>query len=156
MTTVCDVMTRYPITIDPEAPVDTAIAAMRERGVRHLPVVDDAGRLLGLVSDRDLRSATTGPVLTEWLRGRRRRQANDLRRCGSTLRVRDVMTWGCLTTEGSASLEQAAARMLDRQVGCLLVVLDGRVVGILTERDVVRSMSERLPAIRGDADDYLP
>jgi RNA polymerase-binding transcription factor DksA len=54
---VRDVMTATPLTIDPEAPVETAVATMRERCVRHLPVVDNGGELLGIVTDRDLRSA---------------------------------------------------------------------------------------------------
>ncbi|MEK7715328.1 MAG: CBS domain-containing protein, partial [candidate division NC10 bacterium] len=58
---VKDVMTRLPYTIDREAPVATAVAVMRDKSVRHLPVVDDAGRLLGMVSDRDLRDAVFAP-----------------------------------------------------------------------------------------------
>ena len=49
---VRDVMAPNPITIDPEAPLETAVAVMLERRVRHLPVVDDEGRLMGIVTDR--------------------------------------------------------------------------------------------------------
>jgi acetoin utilization protein AcuB len=153
MTTVCEAMTRNPITIDPDAPVGTAVAVMLERDVRHLPVVDDRGRLLGIVTDRDLRSSVIGPVLAEWLD---RRHCIALEKRAENLRVRDVMTWGCATTDESASLEQAAARMLEGHFGCLPVVRSGRLVGILTERDVLRVLRERLPAIRGAPDDYLP
>ena len=59
---VRDVMTRLPYTIDLEAPIATAIAVMRDKGVRHLPVVNEAGRLLGMVSDRDLRDAVFAPA----------------------------------------------------------------------------------------------
>jgi CBS domain-containing protein len=156
MATVREAMTRNPITIDPDAPLGTAAAVMCERGVRHLPVTDDDGRLVGIVTERDLRSTTIGPAMTEWLGPRWRRSAEALGRRTEKLRVRDVMTWNCATTDGSASLEQAAARMLDGKIGCLPVLLDGRLVGILTERDVLRALSARLPAIRGDADDYFP
>lgn len=156
MPTVVEAMTRNPITIDPDAPVGTALAVMIERGVRHLPVVDDAGQLLGMLTDRDIRSAMMPPTLVERLRGKWRRWAIGLGQRAESLRVRDVMTWDCTTTDGSAPLEQAAARMLDGRFGCLPVVLGGRLVGILTERDVLRALASRLPAIRGDADDYLP
>jgi len=53
-TCVRDVMTRTPITIDPEAPLETAVAVMREREIRHLPVVDETGRLIGMITDRDI------------------------------------------------------------------------------------------------------
>jgi CBS domain-containing protein len=53
--TVKDVMTRNPITIDPEAPLATAMAVMKKEGIRHLPVIDDAGRLMGIIPDRDVR-----------------------------------------------------------------------------------------------------
>jgi acetoin utilization protein AcuB len=64
---VRDVMAVNPITIDPEAPLETAVAVMVERRVRHLPVVDDEGRLLGIVTDRDLRSAMLGPAIADYL-----------------------------------------------------------------------------------------
>lgn len=51
---VKDVMTREPITVDPEAPLGTAMEVMRRKRIRHLPVVNDAGRLMGIITDRDL------------------------------------------------------------------------------------------------------
>jgi CBS-domain-containing membrane protein len=54
-TCVHEVMTKGPITIDPEASLETAAAVMREREVRHLPVVDEGGRLVSIITDRDLR-----------------------------------------------------------------------------------------------------
>jgi CBS domain-containing protein len=148
-------MARRPITIDPDAPLGTALAVMVERGVRHLPVVDDDGRLVGILTDRDLRSALIAPALAERLPPRWRRRARSLQRRGEALRVRDAMTWDCMTTGPEASLAQAAARMLDGRFGCLPVVERGRLVGILTEHDVLRALAQRLPAVRGDVDDYF-
>lgn len=155
MPTVGDVMRRKPITIDPDAPIGTAMAAMVERGVRHLPVVDDDGGLIGMLTDRDIRSAVIAPALVERLPERWRRLANALQERGEALRVCDVMTWDCVTTRVDASLAQAAAVMLDGRFGCLPVTEDGRLIGILTEHDVLRALAERLPSIRGDADDYF-
>ena len=61
--TVKDAMTKNPITIDPSAPLGTAVATMTERQVRHLPVVDDQGRLVGMITDRDL---ATRPLPPPW------------------------------------------------------------------------------------------
>lgn len=153
--TVGDVMRRRPITIDPDAPLGTAVAVMAERGVRHLPVVSDDGRLIGMLTDRDVRSTVIAPALAERLPARWRRRAHALQKRGEALRVRDAMTWDCVTTRSDASLAQAAAIMLDGRFGCLPVVEKGRLIGMLTERDVLRALAERLPAIRGDADDYF-
>ena len=153
--TVGEVMRRRPITIDPDAPLGTALAVMAERGVRHLPVVTDDGRLIGMLTDRDVRSAVIAPALSERLPARWRRRAKNLQQRGEALRVRDAMTWDCVTTAPDASLAQAAAIMLDGRFGGLPVLEKGRLVGMLTERDVLRALAERLPSIRGDADDYF-
>ena len=50
---VRDIMTRNPATIEPDTPVGTAIAVMVERKVRHLPVVDEQGAVIGIITDRD-------------------------------------------------------------------------------------------------------
>jgi CBS domain-containing protein len=60
-TLVRDVMTRRTLTIAPEASLAAAIAVMRENVIRHLPVVDNMGRLAGIITDRDLRSAALAP-----------------------------------------------------------------------------------------------
>ena len=71
-------MTRNPITIDPEAPLGTAMAVMKKAGIRHLLVTDDAGRLVGIITDRDLRSATFAPALIEHLSGRAQSRTHGL------------------------------------------------------------------------------
>ena len=59
---VRDVMTKQPITIDPDAPLATAAAVMREREIRHLPVIDAAGRLMGIITERDVLRALAATV----------------------------------------------------------------------------------------------
>jgi acetoin utilization protein AcuB len=157
MTTRVDrLMSRDPITIDPEAPLATAAAAMRERGIRHLPVVDDAGRLIGMITDRDLRGIVLAPVLEEYLSTSLRRRLRALHECVASLRVRDVMTWDAVTIGPEAPVAQAAALMFEGRFGVLPVVERGALVGIVSERDVLKALAETLPAIRGaDVDTYL-
>jgi CBS domain-containing protein len=153
---VRDVMTQDPITIDPEAPLATAAAVMRERRVRHLPVTDETGRLLGIVSDRDLRSALIAPAMAEYLSVAARRRLRGVGEELAHLRVRDVMTWDAVTIEPDAPVARAAAVMFEARVGSLPVVADGRLVGIVTERDVLRAVAATLPAVRGaDPDTFL-
>jgi acetoin utilization protein AcuB len=64
--TVEKAMTRHPISIAPDAPVETAMAVMRERRFRHLPVVDNAGRLVGVISDRDVRGMILAPAVDQF------------------------------------------------------------------------------------------
>jgi acetoin utilization protein AcuB len=153
---VRDVMTRRPVTIDPDAPLATAAATMQERQLRHLPVVDDAGRLVGIVSDRDLQGAVVAPALAEHLSASGRRRLRGLDGTLGELRVRDVMTCGVVTVPPAAPLAQAAALMFEGRFGCLPVVEAGTLIGIVTERDVLRTLAETLPAIRGaDPDSYF-
>jgi len=144
-----NVMTPSPFTIDPEAPLATAIVVMRDRQLRHLPVVDDAGRLVGILTDRDLRSAVLAPVLAEHLSAAGRRRLASVGRALEHLRVRDAMTWDAVTTTPAAELAEAAAVMLERGFGSLPVVEGGRLVGIVTERDVLRALASSVPAVKG-------
>jgi CBS domain-containing protein len=153
---VRDVMTKDPITIDPEAPLETAAAVMREREVRHLPVVDDTGNLVGMITDRDLRGAVLAPELAEYLSGVAQRRLRGLGSTLANLRVRDAMTWDVVTIEPQAPLARAAALMYEGRIGCLPVVERKRLVGMVTERDVLKALAATLPAVRGiDPDNYL-
>jgi acetoin utilization protein AcuB len=127
-----DVMTRQPLTIGPDAPVRTARDLMRDKGVRHLPVVDPTGRLLGILTDRDLEHAAFMPALSDYLGW----AASRLK----APRVRDLMTWSVVTTTPGATLAQAGLTIFERRIGCLPVVEDGRLVGILTERDILKAL----------------
>jgi acetoin utilization protein AcuB len=151
-----DVMTRDPITIDPDAPVGTALAVMKERGVRHLLVVADDGRLVGVVTDRDLRTAAFAPGVAEYLSASGRRRLRGLSDTLENLRVRHVMTWDAVTLSPDAPVAQAAALMLEGRFGCLPVIEQGRLVGIVTELDVLRALAVTLPSVRGaDPDTFL-
>jgi acetoin utilization protein AcuB len=153
---VREVMTATPMTIDPQAPVETAVAVMRERGLRHLPVVDDRGALVGIVTDRDLRSAMFGPALADYLPEEHGGRLRALAATLNDLRVSHVMTWGAVTTGPEAPVAQAAAIMADRRVGSLPIVEGRRLVGIVTEHDVLKALAATLPCIKGaDPDTYL-
>ena len=152
---VKNAMTKDPISIDPEAPIGTALDVMRTKHVRHLPVVDDAGQLMGIVTDRDLRQAAFAPAVQEYLSEMARRRAHELGETLENLRVRDVMTWVVVTTHPEASLAHAALIMSERRVGSLPVVDGGRLVGFLTEYDVLKALSEGGRIAQFDLEGFL-
>ena len=145
---VKDVMSRNPISIDREAPVGTAIAIMADHKIRHLPVVDEQGTLVGIVTDRDLRSAALAPALEGHLSTEARRRLRGIGTALENLRVKDAMTWDPVTASPDLPLTQAAALMLEKRVGCLPVMENGTLVGILTERDALRALASHVPALR--------
>jgi acetoin utilization protein AcuB len=155
-TRVREVMTGDPIVIGPDAPLATAAAVMREREIRHLPVVDGRGRLVGMLSDRDLRGAALAPALVEHLSPAAARRLRPLTCALGDLCVRDAMTWDAVTVDPDAPIAQAAALMFEARIGSLAVMERGRLVGIVTERDVLKALAATLPAVRGlDPDTFL-
>jgi CBS domain-containing protein len=128
-------MQRDPAAVAPFSPLLEAVGLMVDRGVRHVPVVDDDGRVIGIVSDRDVRTAIGDPM--EALR----RELPEL----EELKVSGVMTTNVTSVHEAASLAEAAHHFVDERIGALPVV-DGeeRLVGMLSYVDVIRALQETL------------
>ena len=137
MLRVRDAMTREVVTLGPEASAGEALGVCREKGIRHIPIVEE-GRLIGLVSDRDLRDVSPP-------RGGRD-QENTL----GWVRVRDIMSTDLVTIGPLDTIDHVAREIYERKIGCLPVV-DGReLVGIITSQDMMRTMIELTGAhVRG-------
>ena len=133
MLLVKDSMTRGVVVLSPETTVGEALALCRERRIRHLPVLEE-GELVGIASDRDLRSAA--PALGD--PGR----ASALEK----IRISEVMSRDVVTTRPEDPIEEAANRMQERRIGCLPVVEDGVLVGILTSSDVMEALVQLIGA----------
>jgi CBS domain-containing protein len=133
---VADYMSRSPATIHSDALVRGVVDIMRKRKIRHLPVVDREGHLVGIVTDRNLRQVIFDPTIQDRL--------GDLAEMLNTLTVRDVMTWGVITARPEAPIREADRVMRERKVGALPVVDGERVVGMLTETDVLRAFQDVL------------
>jgi acetoin utilization protein AcuB len=134
---VKDYMTRHPIMIPPTMPAADAQKIMVENKVRHLPVVGDGKRPMGLMTRERLRipPAELGS-LNVW----------EITRYLSELKVKDIMVpvKDLLTIGPDATLEEAAQTMADNKYGCLPVVEDNVVVGIITETDLLVQLGELL------------
>jgi acetoin utilization protein AcuB len=126
-----------PLTIRPTAKVSEAVRLMREARIRHLPVLDNGNRLVGIVTDRDLRQVILDPRLQEPL-GAWPTDALE------GLTVRDIMTWAVITVRPETAIRDAARLLHQRKIGALPVVKNDRLVGILTETDVIRAFAEVL------------
>ncbi len=123
-------MTRQVTTLGRNETLKSADDIMRLGRIRHLPVVDDDGNLAGIVTQRDL---FHGGLLRALGYGAHARD-----KALDGLVVKEAMKTEVLTTSASTPLAQAASLMLERKVGCLVVVDGAKVVGILTEADFVK------------------
>ncbi|HEY7602275.1 MAG TPA: CBS and ACT domain-containing protein [Methylomirabilota bacterium] len=122
--TVRDVMVTGPVTVRPHETARHAYRLMRDHRFRHLPVVED-GQLVGILSDRDLRPVLLSPTLAR-------------------ARVGELMSEDLTTVGPDALVEEAASLLVVKKIGCLPVVADGRLVGIVTETDLLGVLVELL------------
>jgi CBS domain-containing membrane protein len=127
---VRDLMTSDPTTLKRNDKLTLADDIMRLGRVRHLPVVDDDDQaLVGIVTQRDLFRDALAQAIGYGKHAQRR--------ILDTLSVKDVMATDVVTTGPDTSLVDAARLLTERKIGCLPVVKNGRLVGILTEGDFV-------------------
>ena len=135
---VKDRMTTNPVTISPDTPVAEALTLMRQRSIRRLPVVDKKGRLVGIVSEKDLLYASPSPATSL--------SVYEIGYLLSKLKVEEIMTDKLITVTPEAPLEEAACYMADNKIGGLPVVSGDRLVGIITETDVFKTFLEMMGA----------
>jgi acetoin utilization protein AcuB len=123
-------MSRNVISTTPDTPVAEAQSVMRREKIHHLPVVETSGKLVGIVTEKDLIYASPSPATSLSM--------YEINYLLAKLRVAKVMTREVITVESDVPLEQAARVMADHDIGCLPVVADGKPVGIVTESDIFR------------------
>jgi len=143
-------MTGDPVSIEPGASALAALDLMIEGGIRHLPVVDGAKRVIGIVSIDDLRAALPIEVSL------RRAPSPAERRTIRDYAIGELMTHAPLVAHADGTLEEAAQRIADHRIGALPVVdAQGRLEGILSETDVLNAVAtglwtDRVRARRGE------
>jgi CBS domain-containing protein len=144
--TVADVMQRTVATIAPETRLGEAWTLMQRRRIRHLPVVDPAGRLCGLLTHRDVLAALPSSLGTDTA-------ASALVAFGWA-EARDLMATRLETVRADEPACAAGRRMAGRKIGCLPVVgAQGELIGILTETDFVRWATEHMESPARSAGD---
>jgi len=147
---VRDVMQPHVVTVTPQTTLSEAVRLTRQRGIRHLPVLE-GGELVGIVSDRDLKRAMASPATSL--------EAHELTSLLDRLTMAEIMTRPVMTVAPPVPVEEAARVMVREKISALPVTEEGRLVGIVTETDVlelfVKAMgaaepSSRLDVVLGD------
>jgi len=142
---VRDIMQSRLVTISPKTTLPQATRLAAERRIRHLPVVEN-GDLIGIVSDRDLKQAMASPATSL--------EAHELNYLLNRLSVAEIMTQAVITIGPMFPVEEAARLMVQEKISALPVIEDGRLIGIVTETDVlelfVRAMGAGTPSTRLD------
>lgn len=137
---VRDLMTPNPICGNPDMPVTEAQELMQANNIRHLPIVDEEGRLVGLITQRSLLQAIPSdarkfsPFVVNYALAR--------------IKARNVMLKEVITIGEDVALEEAARIMADKKIGCLPVMRDGALVGIISDNDIFNTMVNLLGARR--------
>jgi len=123
-------MTAPALTVAPDADYKAALKLMQENSLHHLPVVDTAGKLVGMAAERDLLRAAT-----HYLQ--------------SAVEIGDIMHRGVVTVSPETRVVEAASLMVDKRIGGLPVVDDSEgLVGIITETDVFRALVRSLDQLQ--------
>jgi CBS domain-containing protein len=131
---VKDLMSRQVVTIGTSDSCLEAVARMHQARVRHLPVVNGEGLLVGIVTDRDLRHHLFSPQVYKDL------GSISMDILLKAVPVAEIMSTDVITVTPEEELVDAARCMLEEKVGSLPVAEGGRVVGILTETDLLRQI----------------
>ncbi|HSR35318.1 MAG TPA: CBS and ACT domain-containing protein [Anaerolineae bacterium] len=141
---VKEVMTPHPVVIEPGMAVTSAQRLMEEEKIRHLPVVLEGKGLVGLITRDALNRALPSELssLSVW----------EINYQLTRIKARDVMVKKVITVTEGVTVEEAARIMIDRKIGSLPVMRDGRLVGIVTDIDLLGALSNlmgwRQPGVR--------
>ena len=131
-------MTHPVITIRPKMPIHDALNLMEKEHIRRLPVVDKKGNLVAMVSESDLLHASPSDATSLSI--------YELNYLLSKITISHIMSTDVITVDKETPIEEAARIMADNKIGGLPVVLNKKVVGIITETDLFRVFLEMLGA----------
>lgn len=131
---VKDRMSKHPLSISANESISSVHRYMQEQNVRHLPVVDKDGKMIGLVTDEDLLKAepSAATSLSMW----------EIHSLLDKVKAKNVMVRDPVTTLEDTPIEEAAHLMRDNKIGCLPVMREGKLVGIITETDILCAFME--------------
>jgi CBS domain-containing protein len=126
---VKEIMMGSPVTLKPEDTLDLANDVISLGRIRHIPVLTD-GRLVGLLSERDLIGAAANRIF-----GLKQKSKSALLK---TVLIKDIMRKKVVTVTPETAIKDAAHLMATKKIGCVPVVTDGTLVGLLTTTDILR------------------
>ena len=126
---VREIMMGSPVTLKPDETLDLANDVISLGRIRHIPIVED-GRLVGLLSERDMMGATTTTIF-----GLKRKSKSALLK---SVLIKDVMKKKVVTVKPDTPIKDAAHLMKAKKIGCVPVVDEGSLVGLVTTTDILR------------------
>lgn len=141
---VCDFMSRNPVYVSPDTSVTDAKALMIKENISKLPVLDKSNSLVGIITKNDLQRADPSSASTL-----------DIYELGyllSKLKVEKIMIKKVVTVDANEVVEEAARIMADKKIGCLPVMNNNVLAGIITEADIFKAFvtmfGARHPGVR--------
>ena len=135
---VRELMTPAPLSVSPNTPVDEARALMQQHRIRHLPVLED-GRLVGMVSDRDIRLVLPSPATSL--------SVHEIGYLLTRLTVGEIMTYFPVTIGADRLVAEAVKRMLAYKVEALPVVAHDKLIGIVTRTNLLQAFLQAQAAL---------
>lgn len=126
---VSEIMMGSPVTVAPDATLDFVNDVISLGRIRHVPVVDN-GKLVGLLSDRDLIGAAANRIF-----GLKQKSRSTLLK---TELVKNVMRKRVITVSPDTPIKEAARLMADKKIGCVPVMSEGALVGLVTTTNILR------------------
>jgi acetoin utilization protein AcuB len=140
MTKVADRMARDIVFVREHESLRRVAELLHEKGIRHLPVLAELENLVGIVTDRDIKLAMPSPLFG---------QDADWQGLFEEVAVSRVMAKDLITVSPDALMQEAVSLMIAHRVGCLPVVEEGSLVGLLTETDAMRHCIEVIQTYGG-------
>lgn len=142
---VHDMMTCHPHTLTPTHTLKDASTLMSEAGIRHIPILDDKNKLIGIVTQRDILASQTSTLVKDLVKDLPEDNWTD------TTPLSDLMHKEIASINPKAGLKEAAMYMQRNKIGCLPVVCDDLLVGIITDTDFV-TVAINLLELQDDAE----
>lgn len=124
---VKDLMTKELFTLKEEHKINLARDIMNWQRVRHIPVVNIENQVVGLLTHRDILKASISSIASL--------SARDQDELDRAIPIKEIMHKNVVTVSPETDIREAASKMIDQKIGCLPVVEDDKLVGILTEAD---------------------
>ena len=126
---VREILMGSPVTLKPDETLDLANDVISLGRIRHIPIIED-GRLVGVLSERDMMGAATTTIF-----GLKRKSKSALLK---SVLIKDVMKKKVVTVKPDTPIKDAAHLMKEKKIGCVPVVNEGSLVGLVTTTDILR------------------
>lgn len=142
-----DIMTKDVVTIGENLSVKEAVEILLDNGIGGAPVINEAGRMVGIISEGDLIMADVKLEFPSYIHlldgliylgGLKKFEDNLKKAIGA--KVKDVMTENIITADASDSVKEVATKMVNEDVARLPILEDGRLVGIITKADIMKDI----------------